>query len=350
MSISEGEGRNFIIVFLSTLIILFSTVKTQVFANSLYAEKGEFEYVVEGVSCMANIYVEAYELSLNNNVIGYIDNPDTVEDVLNEIKEKYVKKASESGVLVKEVNFDTKVDLKKNSVLSQDISSVDEISSKILLSNKILDEPLVEITVEAEVEEIVPIEPAVEVIKVDDKYLGDNTVENGKEGEKKIKKKMTFVNGKEESSEIVSELILKGAESTKVYKGIKDPINSNMTFLSHPTRGGVVTSVFGEKSRGGHRGVDIAVPSGTPIEAACNGVVSFVGYDDIYGNMVIIKHDDNTETLYAHASEILTESGKEVKKGETIAKVGSTGRSTGPHLHLELRYKGNPINPIDYIN
>lgn len=66
--------------------------------------------------------------------------------------------------------------------------------------------------------------------------------------------------------------------------------------------------------------------------------------------MVKIKHDDNTETLYAHASYILTEFGKEVKKGETIAKVGSTGRSTGPHLHLELIYKGNPINPVDYIS
>ena len=143
---------------------------------------------------------------------------------------------------------------------------------------------------------------------------------------------------------------MKEAESTKIYKGIKNPINSNMAFLAHPTRGGVITSVFGEKSRGGHRGVDIAVPSGTPIGAACDGVVSFVGYDDIYGNTVKIKHDDNTETLYAHASYILTELGKEVKKGETIAKVGSTGRSTGPHLHLELIYKGNPINPVDYIS
>ena len=187
-------------------------------------------------------------------------------------------------------------------------------------------------------------------IKLEDKYLGENTIEEGKLGEKKVKKKVTFVNGKEVDSEIISESVLKEAESTKVYKGIKNPINSNMAFLAHPTRGGVITSVFGEKSRGGHRGVDIAVPSGTPIGAACDGVVSFVGYDDIYGNMVKIKHDDNTETLYAHASSILTEVGKKVKKGETIAKVGSTGRSTGPHLHLELIYNGNPINPVDYIS
>ena len=338
MSISEGEGRNSIKVFLITLIILFCTVKTNVFANSLYPRMGSGKYIFVNMPCMANVYVEAYELSLNNKVIGYIGNPDTVETVLNKIKQTYIDKASEKGVLVKEVNFDTKIDLKKNMIQSKDLSSVEDITSKIMLANDILEEPLLDVTIE------------VEVIKLEDKYLGENTIEEGKLGEKKVKKKVIFVNGKESESEIISESVLKEAESTKIYKGIKNPINSNMAFLAHPTRGGVITSVFGEKSRGGHRGVDIAVPSGTPIGAACDGVVSFVGYDDIYGNMVKIKHDDNTETLYAHASYILTELGKEVKKGETIAKVGSTGRSTGPHLHLELIYKGNPINPVDYIS
>ena len=350
MSISEGEGRNSIKVFLITLIILFCTVKTNVFANSLYQRWGSGKLIFVNMPCMANVYVEAYELSLNNKVIGYIGNPDTVETVLNKIKQTYIDKASEKGVLVKEVNFDTKIDLKKNMIQSKDLSSVEDITSKIMLANDILEEPLLDVTIEAEIDEIASIEPAVEVIKLEDKYLGENTIEEGKWGEKKVKKKVTFINGKESESEIISESVLKEAESTKIYKGIKNPINSNMAFLAHPTRGGVITSVFGEKSRGGHRGVDIAVPSGTPIGAACDGVVSFVGYDDIYGNMVKIKHDDNTETLYAHASYILTELGKEVKKGETIAKVGSTGRSTGPHLHLELIYKGNPINPVDYIS
>ena len=345
MSISEGEGRNFIKVFLITLLILFFTVKTNVFANSLYQRWGSEKLIFVNMPCMANVYVEAYELSLNNKVIGYIGNPDTVETVLNKIKQTYIDKASEKGVLVKEVNFDTKIDLKKNMIQSKDLSSVEDITSKIMLANDILEEPLLDVTIEAEIDEIASIEPALE-----DKYLGENTIEEGKWGEKKVKKKVTFINGKESESEIIYESVLKEAESTKIYKGIKNPINSNMAFLAHPTRGGVITSVFGEKSRGGHRGVDIAVPSGTPIGAACDGVVSFVGYDDIYGNMVKIKHDDNTETLYAHASYILTELGKEVKKGETIAKVGSTGRSTGPHLHLELIYKGNPINPVDYIS
>lgn len=348
MSISEGEGRNFIRVFLFTLIVLFCGFETSVSARALYLDRGENRLIDK--TCMANIYVEAYELSLNDNVIAYIESPYIFDSVLEKIKQKYIKKASEDGFLIREVKFDTKVDFKKNSILSENISSEDEVLSKILLANSILDEPLIDVTVEVEIDETTLIEPAVEVIKVQENYVGDNTVKEGKSGEKKIKKKLTFKNGKEIDSEIISEYVLKEAESTKVYRGIKNPITDNMTFLFHPTRGGIVTSAFGERSRGGHRGVDIAVPSGTPIGAACDGIVSFVGYDDIYGNMVKIRHDENTETLYAHTSEILTDIGKEVKKGETIAKVGSTGRSTGPHLHLELIYKGNPINPVDYIN
>lgn len=239
MSISEGEGRNSIKVFLITLIILFFTVKTNVFANSLYQRWGSEKLIFVNMPCMANVYVEAYELSLNNKVIGYIGNPDTVETVLNKIKQTYIDKASEKGVLVKEVNFDTKIDLKKNMIQSKDLSSVEDITSKIMLANDILEEPLLDVTIEAEIDEIASIEPTVEVIKLEDKYLGENTIEEGKLGEKKVKKKVIFVNGKESESEIISESVLKEAESTKIYKGIKNPINSNMAFLAHPTRGGV---------------------------------------------------------------------------------------------------------------
>lgn len=348
MNVLESKGRNNII-FLFSLIILLFTFKCDVLGNSLYAEKGDFEYSVEDAKCMANIYVEAYELFLNDRFVGYVANEDTVNKALKNIENKYAAKASKKGFLVEDVNFETRIKLKKNSVLDQEVSDVEKLSEDIAETNELLNGSLGKIIVETKKEEIVAIEPAIQVIKVDNMYLGDKKIEDGKEGEKKVKKKVTFINGKEISSEMLEQQVLKDAEDTKVYKGIKNPIDSSVEFLSHPTRGGVVTSVFGEKSRGGHRGIDIAVPSGTLIGAACDGVVTFVGYNDIYGNMVKIRHDDNTETLYAHASEILTTEGEEVKKGETIAKVGSTGRSTGPHLHLELIYKGSPINPVDYI-
>ncbi len=95
-----------------------------------------------------------------------------------------------------------------------------------------------------------------------------------------------------------------------------------------------------------HYGVDISAPSGTPIRAAADGVVVFAGWRRAYGNTVIIDHGNGMATLYAHCSRILVGEGEVVKQGQVIAFVGSTGLSTGPHLHFEVRRYGEPINPL----
>ena len=95
-----------------------------------------------------------------------------------------------------------------------------------------------------------------------------------------------------------------------------------------------------------HYGVDISAPSGKPIRAAAGGVVVFAGWRRAYGNTVIIDHGDGMATLYAHCSRILVGEGEVVKQGQIIALVGSTGLSTGPHLHFEVRRYGEPINPL----
>lgn len=348
MNILEGKKRLNKIFFLTFIILMF-TSKTEVFA------KGFFNYLNGGsisffyMPCMSNVYMEAYEVSLKDNFIGYIESEEKLQRVMDEVKKIYINKASEKGILVKKIDFNNKVDLKNKIIQSKELNTKDELVSKILTLNRVLERPLLDIVIEGEIFEKVSIEPDLEVIKLEDKFLGENTVYEGIEGEKEVTKKITLINNKEIKNEIISEKVIKEAKAKKVYKGVKNPILEKMPFLSHPTRGGVITSVFGEKSRGGHRGVDIAVPSGTEIGATYDGIVTFVGYDEIYGNMVKIKHDNNIETLYAHAKTILTEKGKKVKKGETIALVGSTGRSTGPHLHLELIYDGKPYNPMDYI-
>jgi murein DD-endopeptidase MepM/ murein hydrolase activator NlpD len=95
-----------------------------------------------------------------------------------------------------------------------------------------------------------------------------------------------------------------------------------------------------------HYGVDISAPSGNPIRAAADGVVVFAGWRRAYGNTVIIDHGNGVATLYAHCSRILVSEGEVVKQGQVIALVGSTGLSTGPHLHFEVRHYGEPINPL----
>ena len=112
---------------------------------------------------------------------------------------------------------------------------------------------------------------------------------------------------------------------------------------------GTVTSVFGMRDGKMHHGLDIAADEGRYIRAVDNGKVIFAGERGPYGNTVMIRHGRGMSSLYAHASKLKVFPGEEVKKGQVIALVGSTGHSTGPHLHLEMRYKGVPQNPEDYL-
>ena len=97
-----------------------------------------------------------------------------------------------------------------------------------------------------------------------------------------------------------------------------------------------------------HSGIDFPAALGTPVLAAADGTVSDAGFDTAYGNYVIVDHEEGFSTMYAHMDEILTEIGAEVSRGDEIGTVGSTGRSTGPHLHFELRIDGEPVDPADY--
>lgn len=118
---------------------------------------------------------------------------------------------------------------------------------------------------------------------------------------------------------------------------------------------GDITSYFGNrmhpilKKRKYHSGIDIAAVAGTPIAASDYGVVIFSGRNGGYGLMITLDHGAGISTVYAHCSSLLVKNGETVSKGQTIAKVGSTGLSTGPHLHFEVRKDGVPVNPLNYI-
>jgi murein DD-endopeptidase MepM/ murein hydrolase activator NlpD len=115
------------------------------------------------------------------------------------------------------------------------------------------------------------------------------------------------------------------------------------------------TSAFGyrhdPKGRGNrmHAGVDLAGPRGTPIYATAQGVVVYAGPESGYGNVVRIQHDFGYETVYAHQSRIRVKVGQQVSRGVQIGDMGSTGRSTGSHLHYEVRVNGQPVNPMTYL-
>lgn len=121
--------------------------------------------------------------------------------------------------------------------------------------------------------------------------------------------------------------------------------------LSRPVSG-TITSRFGAKSSirsSAHTGLDIAASMGTPYSAAASGVVSFAGYKGSYGNLIVIDHANGVQTYYGHSSKLYVSAGESVSQGETIGLVGSTGNSTGPHLHFEVRINGVAYNPQNYL-
>jgi murein DD-endopeptidase MepM/ murein hydrolase activator NlpD len=116
-----------------------------------------------------------------------------------------------------------------------------------------------------------------------------------------------------------------------------------------PLKVGRVSSVFGWRGKRMHKGIDLAIEPGTPIYAVADGIVQRAGRVRGYGKMVEIKHSDMYSTRYGHNSENFVKAGDFVRKGQVIALVGNTGRSTGPHLHFEVRQDGTAINPVMYL-
>jgi murein DD-endopeptidase MepM/ murein hydrolase activator NlpD len=112
-----------------------------------------------------------------------------------------------------------------------------------------------------------------------------------------------------------------------------------------------VSSHFGQRGRKHHDGIDIPAPQGTSILSVDHGVVVYADNGIRgYGNMIVIAHQDEIYTVYAHNKKHFVEKGDEVKKGQLIAQVGNTGRSTGPHLHFEIRVKNKVRNPAQYLS
>lgn len=114
---------------------------------------------------------------------------------------------------------------------------------------------------------------------------------------------------------------------------------------------GPVTSPFGQRWGRLHSGIDIGVPVGSPVVAADNGVVILAktGYNGGYGNYIVVSHGGGISTLYAHNSSLTVGVGARVSRGQVIARSGNTGRSTGPHLHFEVRVNGRPVDPMPYL-
>ncbi|HEV8084899.1 MAG TPA: M23 family metallopeptidase [Chitinophagaceae bacterium] len=184
----------------------------------------------------------------------------------------------------------------------------------------------------------------------------------------KIDKDLSTINGflkargiqtasKEPQGGEVENDVLSTDEITDFYDSYLNRIMYNISYtpLGAPYPGNI-TSNFGHRENpfGGsnvetHKGLDIKGPMGAPVKAMAKGEVSFAGLRGGFGNCIILKHGNGFETLYGHLSKILVSSGQQIEIGQQIGNIGSTGRSTGPHLHYEVHRNGQKINPQSFL-
>jgi len=118
--------------------------------------------------------------------------------------------------------------------------------------------------------------------------------------------------------------------------------------LDWPLRG-VLYARFGRKGKEAHDGIDLAAPAGTPVKTAAPGAVLYAGEQRGYGLIVIVEHRSGLITLYAHNRDLRVKTGQQVREGQVVATVGDSGRTSGPHLHFEVRVDGKPVDPLEHL-
>ncbi len=225
-------------------------------------------------------------------------------------------------------------------------------------------DPILSVTTVTETtfKELIPAE--IQYVEFSDLYKDETKVyREGNDGLKEVTVDVTKVNGKEVSRTVINEKVLKEAKIKVIAYGTKQKpkpktnsssisssVSSSARFM-HPLNGrGTLSSTYGSRWGSFHYGLDFAASAGTPIYASAGGKVIYSGYNNGgYGKLIIIEHSNGYQTYYGHCSSLYVNVGDRVSQGQNIAGVGSTGNSTGNHVHFEIRKNGTPVNPYSYV-
>ena len=284
----------------------------------------------------------AYAVSLNGEEIGYVGDE---EEFKQEINENVLVPEEENVAFVELENVQYTMSLvSRNQVDEQAVmTKLAESAKNIYRVYEVADlnneEDKIYVNAMEEAEEIVQnlketyseIEPD---LVINTMYL-ENVDEVNEENIQIAKEKMT--------QELQTELEEKQEKDSKTVNGI---------YLACVPVTGRITSRFGANERvrdHTHKGIDIGAAGGTPIYAAAGGTITYSGWESGYGYLVIIDHGNGVETYYGHCSKLYVSKGQQVNAGDKIAAVGSTGNSTGNHLHFEIRLNGAQVNPQKYV-
>lgn len=282
-------------------------------------------------------YKPMYEVKIEGTTIGYVENKKSLNEKIQENVENYSKENIESAELTAKPEYELKLVNK-----SQD-ENEDEVI--IALQNELeITYKYYEIASNNEVIENVKDEETAEKLVNEIKELSNNELElTINEKTTKALEEIQIDDLEVAKENTVEKLNIDTTESIADINGIK--------VATLPVTG-TISSRYGVSSKirvSTHTGLDIAATTGTPIKVVADGTVTFAAYSGSYGYLVKVDHGNGVETWYGHTSKMLVKEGQAVKAGDTIALVGSTGNSTGPHLHFEVRINGEHVNPQKYL-
>lgn len=293
-------------------------------------------------------YKPVYKVIVNGTEIGYIENKEKIEERINE----YVNTKEDC------VAFKT---LKAEPNYEVAFVANAEVSNEETIVNTIIEDAqttytMYGITINGDIKTYVKTEEEADTIVNELKEEYKEQLELNiavkqiytREAVETVESNVAMASLKENTIDTLVENKKKEeqkANGITVVDGIvlaNKPIDTSITITS---RYGVRSSI----RSGAHTGLDLATKSGTPIKVTTDGTVTFSGYSGAYGNLVKVSHGEGVETWYGHCSKLYVTKGEKVEAGDVIAAVGSTGNSTGPHLHFEIRINGNTVNPQKYI-
>lgn len=366
--------------------------RVHVMDDSLTAAEDLKKNIKDRISFLA----KGYSLEIDGQLIGALRTEEEMDQVIESIKKPYVEEAGQAGE-VQEVKLLEKVVVKKQDIPLYKMTDKDhliqsvreggtdikthtvEVGETLWTIAKIYDTTMDDL-IEANQDKnpdnlqigdeikLIKTKPLLTVATVvdttydqdikydsevefnDSMYDNEKTVKvEGKPGKAKIVAKEVKHNGSLISKDIVKEEVVEEPITELLVKGTKEVPKTRATgSLAMATRGRI-SSRYGMRNGRMHKGLDIAASIGTSITASDGGRVVSAGWSGAYGNLVEVDHENGYRTKYAHCSKILVKPGDRVYKGQEIAKVGNTGRSTGPHLHIEVLKNGRNVNPINYL-
>ena len=303
-----------------------------------YLETNE---AIEFLDKNINLYVEGYNLILDCKKIANIDGKEVFDNVKERLIKYYLKEHNLENSQINWTKIKEDVKLEIDVINLKSLLSEDELYDFIISNNKNNNTIA---TVEIVARKTYLENNLGNKIQVVSLSSQSNQKEqyNKKNFDREVVNEITYNNDKYIGMRRVSSKTLKPS--------LSEVQGNELFYLNNPSKNNVITSPFGLRWGGEkHHGIDIAGNIGDPIFAAESGFASLVSYNSIYGNYMKLNHGKGVETLYGHCDVMFIKEGEYVTKGQIIGKIGNTGRSTGPHLHFEVRVNGKADNPLNYV-